>query len=88
MNLQEIRNEIDSIDDQIIDLFLRRMECSRKVARYKIENGIPVFNAEREKKILDSIGEKAGIYVLFRGFVSRGSFRVQADRSLRRLHDQ
>lgn len=62
MSLKPIREKIDRIDDQIAELFTERMECSRKVAEYKHENGIPIFNAEREKEILDSIEEKTGIY--------------------------
>ncbi len=62
MNLKDIRNEIDQIDDQLINLFTKRMDCSRRVAEYKLENGIPVFNAERENAILDSVETKAGEY--------------------------
>ena len=62
MDLNEIRNEIDNIDDQLVELFQRRMDCSRRVAEYKLENGIPVFNQEREQRILDSIEKKAGFY--------------------------
>lgn len=62
MDLKEIRNEIDRIDDQMIELFRRRMECSRQVAVYKMENGMSVFNSQREQEILDRVEEKAGIY--------------------------
>ena len=31
-NLSEIRTEIDSIDEQIIELFKKRMECAIMVA--------------------------------------------------------
>lgn len=62
MDLNEIRNEIDDIDNQIVELFQRRMDYSRQVAAYKMENGMPVFNAEREQKILDKVEEKAGVY--------------------------
>ena len=53
MNLDEIRKEIDSIDSQIVELFTKRMECSRSVAEYKLENGMKIFDPERELKILD-----------------------------------
>ena len=35
MTLTEIRKEIDNIDSQLIELFKKRMECSRQVANYK-----------------------------------------------------
>lgn len=62
MRLKPIREEIDAIDRQLVELFQKRMDCSRKVAQYKIENGMSVFNAEREQQILDSVEEKAGNY--------------------------
>lgn len=60
MSLQPIREEIDSIDRQLIELFVRRMKCSGKVAEYKLQKGMPIFDAEREQIILDSVEEKAG----------------------------
>lgn len=62
MDLKDIRDDIDSIDGQIIELFKKRMDCSAKVAQYKAENGMAVFNPEREKKILDKVEEQAGQY--------------------------
>lgn len=62
MDLKTIRNEIDEIDNSIIELFRKRMDCSAEVARYKAENGIPVFNPERESVILDKVEEQAGKY--------------------------
>ena len=62
MSLKPIRDEIDQIDKQLIELFTRRMECSKKVAQYKLENGMKIFNAEREQQVLDSVAEKAGEY--------------------------
>lgn len=62
MSLKPIRDEIDKIDEQLIELFTKRMECSKKVAEYKLENGMPIFNEERELAVLDKVAENAGIY--------------------------
>lgn len=62
MSLKPIRDEIDKIDNELIELFTKRMECSRKVAEYKMENGLPIFNAKREQQILEAVYEKAGQY--------------------------
>lgn len=62
MDLKPIRDEIDEIDHQLVELFARRMDCSRKVAQYKIENGIPVLNTEREGQVLDQAEACAGEY--------------------------
>lgn len=52
-DLHRIRNEIAEIDGQIADLFVRRMQLVRDVAAYKKEYGLPVFDAEQEKRVLD-----------------------------------
>lgn len=52
VDLQDLRNEIDSIDRQMTELFEKRMEISRKVAKYKISTGKKVFDKEREKKVI------------------------------------
>ena len=62
MSLKPIREEIDRIDEQLAELFVRRMECSKKVAEYKIEHGMEVVNREREDEVLDKAAGRAGIY--------------------------
>ena len=62
MNLQEIREEIDAIDKEIAVLFARRMDCSKRVAQYKYDNGLPIFNPEREEQVLDQVETYAGEY--------------------------
>lgn len=61
MELSEIRKEIDAIDVQIKDLFLKRMSFSEKVAEEKIKKGLPVLNQAREDEIVENLtrGEKA-----------------------------
>ena len=55
MNLEEIRTEIDALDKQLLALFERRMDLCRDVALYKKEHSLPVFQPEREEKLLDKI---------------------------------
>lgn len=61
-DLTEIRAEIDSIDNELIALFMRRMDCSRAVAEYKKANNIPILNTDREDEILNSVEQKGGEY--------------------------
>ncbi len=60
MNLNECRQEIDKINDEILQLFLRRMDISSKVADYKRENNLPILQPEREAEILSKIADKSG----------------------------
>lgn len=57
MDLLELRKQIDEIDEQIVNLYERRMDISSKVADYKIETGKKVFDRERELDKLRSVKE-------------------------------
>jgi len=50
MDLTELRSQIDEIDSSIVDLYEKRMDISRQVAEYKIENGKQVFDKAREEE--------------------------------------
>jgi len=58
MELQELRNKIDEIDNKLIDLFQQRMDLSAKVAKYKKQHNLPVYDPKREQEILDSLSRK------------------------------
>ena len=60
MKLLELRNKIDEIDRQIVDLFIRRMNTSAEVAEYKREHGMQVLDASRERALLNKISELSG----------------------------
>ncbi len=59
MDLSEIRKEIDSIDDELLALFLKRMELCNGVAKYKKENNMAVFQRGREDDILQRMQSKS-----------------------------
>lgn len=60
MDLNELRNEINGIDDEILGLFLRRMALARQVAEYKREKNLPIYQPQREQEILESVAQRAG----------------------------
>ena len=59
MDLHELRNQIDEIDGEILELFAKRMEVCRGVAEYKRVNNLPVMQGGREKQVLDRIRDKS-----------------------------
>ena len=65
MELKDLRNRIDEIDDQILSLFLERMECSEQIADYKKERHLPILNKVRENEILEDVQNKAGDKALY-----------------------
>ena len=60
MDLNELRNEINRIDDEILRLFLRRMEVAGQVADYKKAHQLPIYQPQREQEILESVSARAG----------------------------
>lgn len=50
MDLLDLRDKIDVIDKQIVELYENRMELCRQVAEYKIETGKKVFDRVREEE--------------------------------------
>ncbi len=55
MDLMELREQIDSIDKQIVELYEQRMDISRQVAEYKLGTGKKVFDKEREEEKLRKV---------------------------------
>ena len=60
MELKDLRNEIDQIDDQLVQLFAQRMDVAARIADYKKEKCMPIFVPAREREKLVDVAEKAG----------------------------
>lgn len=60
MDLIKIRDEIDTIDGELVKLLVRRMEASEKVAAAKRVSGTPVCDPVREREILAKVAKTVG----------------------------
>ena len=60
MDLNELRGNIDTIDEEIVRLFVERMNISAKIADYKKENNMPIFVPAREREKLQTVANLAG----------------------------
>ena len=60
MTIQELRENIDRIDQQIVQLYCERMETARQIGAYKRENHLPVRDTERERELLNRLAQQAG----------------------------
>lgn len=58
IDLKDVRNKIDIIDDQLSDLYLKRMELCKEVGVIKAETGKAVHDGNREKEIVDRLSQK------------------------------
>ena len=53
-NLDEERKLINSIDDEMLMLFIKRMEVAKRIGQYKFENNLPILDKKREEEIIAS----------------------------------
>ena len=60
MELNELRQDIDKIDDELVRLFCARMDVAAKIADCKKQTGTPIFVPARERAKLQDVAEKAG----------------------------
>ncbi len=51
--LEEARIEINEIDKQMAQLFIKRMDTVKKVIEYKLENNLPIFDEKRELEVIE-----------------------------------
>jgi len=51
MNLNELRKEIDAIDEQVVTLLNRRAEIAQEIGHHKTRDKSPYFTPEREQTV-------------------------------------
>lgn len=83
MDIDNLRKEIDITDKQIIDLFIKRINLCKEIAKIKKLNNELITNLNREAEVLSSISEYSGNYknealVLFKDIINI-SKRVQSE---------
>ena len=59
MDIQDCRNHIDRIDEQLQELFQERMNVAAEISRLKSKNAISTINAEREREILLKVDDRS-----------------------------
>ena len=43
MDIKDLRDQIDDIDEELITLFLKRMNLSLQIAEYKKKHNLPIY---------------------------------------------
>ena len=57
--LEECRNEIDKLDNQMLELLNKRMQIVHRVGEIKQEGGTAIYRPEREKAIIERLTQRA-----------------------------
>nr|WP_250137728.1 chorismate mutase [Halorientalis salina] len=59
MSLDELREEIRTIDRDIVELIAQRTYVAEAIADVKDERGLPTTDEEQEQAVMDRAGENA-----------------------------
>ncbi len=60
MKIDELREKIDSLDTQLVDILKERLDIATAIAEYKKENNLPVLDRKRERELLNKVADLAG----------------------------
>ena len=55
MDLSEIRQQIDTVDNEIVALLEERMKLVTRVSAFKQRTGKAIYDPEREQALLDKV---------------------------------
>lgn len=64
MTLEELRDEIESIDREIVDLIARRTYVADTIADVKAERGMATTDESQEQAVMERAGENAEAFDL------------------------
>lgn len=57
MNIQEIKNEIDSVNEEMLGLFIRSLELTAQLGDIRKAEGKPLYDRKAEEEILEKAVE-------------------------------
>ncbi|MGH9345740.1 MAG: chorismate mutase [Vicinamibacterales bacterium] len=57
--IDELRHRIDVIDDQLVRLLNVRVACALEIGRLKHGAGLPIYQPDREKQVLNQVRQSA-----------------------------
>ncbi len=70
-DIKALRQQIDTLDNDLTDLLAKRMRVCREIGQYKKEHGITVLQTERYNEILNKRGAQGSLTGLGEEFVKK-----------------
>ena len=69
--LEKLRNQINQLDDEVMQILGHRMQVAEKIGQYKKENNITILQTNRYNQILERAFAKGSKYGLSEEFVTK-----------------
>ena len=69
--LKKLREQIDSIDDEIVSLLSQRMDIVKAVGKLKKEHKVEPLDTKRLEELLETKKEKAKLVGISQSFIER-----------------
>ena len=88
--LDDLRRDIDRVDEVLVRLLNERARCACEIGRLKKEQGVDVYQPDREKHVLEHVRSIAVEGPLGPDAIARLFERIidEARRLERRVHDE
>ncbi len=67
--LENLRKQIDAVDEKIIVLLAKRVNLTKKIGKIKKEQGLPFIDRKRWDKVIDTSLSKAESLGLSKTFI-------------------
>lgn len=55
MDIEDWRQAIDQIDEELLELLNRRSQCAIEIGRVKRERALPIYSPEREAEVISHV---------------------------------
>jgi chorismate mutase len=59
MTLAQLREEIEAIDRELVELIARRTYVADTIAEVKVQEGLPTVDETQEQQVMDRAGQNA-----------------------------
>ena len=69
--INELRKQIDELDNQLMELLAKRMRVCREIGQYKKEHNMTVLQTSRYNEILDKRGAQGSLCAMDSSFVKK-----------------
>jgi chorismate mutase len=69
--INQLRSQIDELDNQLMDLLARRMRVCREIGQYKKEHNMTILQAARYNEILEKRGAQGALCGMSAEFVAK-----------------